>query len=74
MTTESRPLSLGFVPLLDAAPLLLAQELGYFAAAGLNVRLSREASWANIRNKLCVGTLQGAQLEAGRIDCFSFVV
>lgn len=64
MTTENRPLSLGFLPLLDAAPLLLAQELGHFAAAGLNVRLSREVSWANIRDKLCVGTLQGAQLLA----------
>ncbi len=42
----------------------MAQELGYFSAAGLNVRLSREASWANIRDKLCVGTLQGAQLLA----------
>lgn len=64
MPNENRALSLGFVPLLDAAPLLLAQELGYFGAAGLNVRLSREASWANIRDKLCIGSLQGAQLLA----------
>jgi two-component system, oxyanion-binding sensor len=64
MATDNMTLSLGFVPLLDAAPLLLAQELGYFSEAGLNVRLSREASWANIRDKLCVGTLQGAQLLA----------
>lgn len=64
MTTDNKSLTLGFIPLLDAAPLLLAQELGYFSAAGLNVRLSREASWANIRDKLCVGSLQGAQLLA----------
>jgi ABC-type nitrate/sulfonate/bicarbonate transport system substrate-binding protein len=64
MSNDHRALSLGFLPLLDAAPLLLAQELGYFAAAGLNVRLSREVSWANIRDKLCVGTLHGAQLLA----------
>ncbi|HEY0961082.1 MAG TPA: CmpA/NrtA family ABC transporter substrate-binding protein [Pseudomonadales bacterium] len=64
MASDPNPITLGFVPLLDAAPLLLAQELGHFAAAGLNVRLSREASWANIRDKLCVGTLQGAQLLA----------
>ncbi|MGV3592964.1 MAG: CmpA/NrtA family ABC transporter substrate-binding protein [Gammaproteobacteria bacterium] len=64
MPSDNRPVNLGFIPLLDAAPLLLAQELGYFQAAGLNVRLSREASWANIRDKLCVGTLQGAQLLA----------
>ncbi len=64
MATDNMTLSLGFVPLLDAAPLLLAQELGHFSATGLNVRLSREVSWANIRDKLCVGTLQGAQLLA----------
>ncbi|MDY6984233.1 MAG: ABC transporter substrate-binding protein, partial [Pseudomonadota bacterium] len=64
MPSDNRPVNLGFIPLLDAAPLLLAQELGYFSALGLNVRLSREASWANIRDKLCVGTLQGAQLLA----------
>jgi nitrate/nitrite transport system substrate-binding protein len=64
MATDNRAVNLGFVPLLDAAPLLLAQELGYFNDAGLNVRLSREVSWANIRDKLCVGTLQGAQLLA----------
>ena len=62
--TDTSSLSLGFVPLLDAAPLLLAQELGYFGELGVNVRLSREVSWANIRDKLCVGTLQGAQLLA----------
>lgn len=64
MPADSHPVNLGFVALLDAAPLLLAQELGYFAEAGLNVRLSREVSWATIRDKLCVGTLQGAQLLA----------
>jgi two-component system, oxyanion-binding sensor len=64
MANDNRVLNLGFLPLLDAAPLLLAQELGYFGEAGLNVRLSREVSWANIRDKLCVGTLHGAQLLA----------
>jgi ABC-type nitrate/sulfonate/bicarbonate transport system substrate-binding protein len=57
-------LTLGFLPLLDAAPLLVAQELGLFAAEGLKVNLSREVSWANIRDKLCIGSLQGAQLLA----------
>ena len=62
MSRQEDTINLGYLPLLDAAPLLLAQELGYFSEAGLKVRLSREASWANIRDKLCAGTLQGAQL------------
>src|SRR5688572_11513837 len=67
MTLHSDTINLGYLPLLDAAPFLLAQELGYFSDAGLNVRLSREASWANIRDKLCAGALHGAQLLAPMI-------
>ena len=55
-------INLGYLPLLDAAPLLLAQELGYFTDAGLKVNLTKEVSWANIRDKLCAGILDGAQL------------
>ncbi len=56
--------SLGFMPLTDAAPLIVAQQEGYFAAEGLDVSLSREASWANIRDKVLVGALDGAQMIA----------
>lgn len=61
---ERSTINIGFIPLLDAAPLLLARELGYFSGEGLQVNLSREASWANIRDKLYVRNLQGAQLLA----------
>ncbi len=62
MNWQDDTINLGYLPLLDASPLLLAQELGYFTDAGLKVRLSKEASWANIRDKLCAGALHGAQL------------
>ena len=48
-------LTLGFVPLNDAAPLVVAKERGYFAAEGLEVRLSREVSWATVRDKVAAG-------------------
>lgn len=64
MNLQTDTINLGYLPLLDAAPFLLAQELGYFSDAGLDVRLSREVSWANIRDKLCAGALHGAQLLA----------
>ncbi len=60
----SAPLHLGFVPLCDAAGLIVAQAKGFFAAQGLEVELSREASWATIRDKLAVGALDGAQMLA----------
>jgi ABC-type nitrate/sulfonate/bicarbonate transport system substrate-binding protein len=54
------PIRLGFVPLSDAAPLIVAQEWGLFARHGLEVRLSRELGWASIRDKLVHGELDGA--------------
>lgn len=59
-----RPLKLGFVPLNDAAPLIAAADQGFFAAEGVEVELSREVSWATVRDKLAVGALDGAHLLA----------
>lgn len=61
---EKRELTLGFVPLTDCAPLVVAREKGFFARQGLSVELSRESSWANIRDKVCTGMLDGAQMLA----------
>ena len=51
---------LGFIPLTDCASLVMAKELGYFEEEGVNVELSKEASWANIRDKIITGELTGA--------------
>jgi ABC-type nitrate/sulfonate/bicarbonate transport system substrate-binding protein len=57
-------LTLGFVPLTDCAPLVVAKAQGFFAEEGLEVALSREASWATIRDKVLVGALDGAHMLA----------
>ncbi len=62
---EKTDLSLGFIPLTDCAPLVVAKEHGYFEQYGLNVQLSKETSWANIRDKVALGILDGAQMLAG---------
>lgn len=62
--TETGELRLGFVPLNDAAPLLAAADKGFFAAEGLNVVLSREVSWATVRDKVAAGALDGAHMLA----------
>lgn len=64
MTLEKTALRLGYIPLTDCLPLVVAQERGLFAAQGLTVELCCEASWANIRDKLIVGHLDGAQVLA----------
>jgi ABC-type nitrate/sulfonate/bicarbonate transport system substrate-binding protein len=61
-TLEITSLRLGFIALNDCAPLVVAAEHGLFAAEGLTVTLSREASWANIRDKLALGLLDGAHM------------
>ena len=62
MSLERTDLRLGFIPLNDAAPLIVAKAKGYFAGEGLDVTLAREVSWANIRDKVSVGLLDGAHM------------
>ncbi len=57
-------LRLGFVPLTDCAPLVMAQELGLFKKFGLHVELSRELGWATIRDKIIHGELDAAHALA----------
>lgn len=62
---EKVKLDLGFIPLTDCAPLVIAYEKGYFKKHGLEVALSKEASWANIRDKVTIGALDGGHMLAG---------
>lgn len=64
MALEKTRLKLGIIALADCAPIVVAKERGYFAAQGLDVEISREPSWANIRDKVAVGALDGAQMLA----------
>jgi nitrate/nitrite transport system substrate-binding protein len=55
-----RVIKLGFIPLTDCAPLVIAKEMGFFAKYGVDVQLSKEASWAVVRDKILNGELDGA--------------
>lgn len=59
---EKEKLTIGFIPLTDCASLVVAKEKGFFEKYGLDVTLSKEASWANIRDKLAYGILDCAQM------------
>jgi len=61
---EKTELTIGFIPLTDCAPLVVAQEKGLFLKYGLNVSLSKETSWSNIRDKVAIGILDAAQMLA----------
>jgi NitT/TauT family transport system ATP-binding protein len=61
MTT---PLHIGFIPLVDAAAIIVAVDKGFAAAEGLEVTLAREVSWSNVRDKLNIGLFDAAHLLA----------
>jgi ABC-type nitrate/sulfonate/bicarbonate transport system substrate-binding protein len=58
---------LGFVALSDAAPIVMAHELGLFAKYGVNVEVHREVGWATIRDKIIYGELEAAAAPAGLV-------
>ena len=60
----SEGLDVGFVPLLDAAPLVIARELGFAAEEGLELRLHAEPSWSALRDRLLWGSHQAAHMLA----------
>ena len=64
---EKKALKLGYMPLSDCLPLLIAQSQGFFKDEQLDVELQQEVSWANIRDKVIVGQLDGAHMLAPMI-------
>ncbi|GGH13049.1 nitrate transporter [Alsobacter metallidurans] len=61
MTTRLR---IGYIPLVDATLLLVADKFGFAAEEGLALELVPEVSWANIRDKLNLGIFDAAHLLA----------
>lgn len=73
MSPSVRPglLRLGYVPLCDCAPVVMAHELGLFRARGLRVELSREVGWATIRDKVVMRELEAAHAPAAMVPGIS---
>mgnify|MGYP001765457946 CR=1 FL=1 len=63
---DGRPerLRIGFIPLVDCAPLVVARAGGFAAREGLELDLVRETSWANIRDRLVLGHFDAAHMLA----------
>jgi nitrate/nitrite transport system substrate-binding protein len=59
---ETRSVTLGFIPLLDCAPLVIARDKGFFRRQGLDVVLLREGSWASLRDRVALGQLDGGHM------------
>jgi nitrate/nitrite transport system ATP-binding protein len=58
--------TIGFIPLTDCAPIIIAKEKGFFAEEGLeDVVLQREPNWKAIAQGVATGRLDAAQMVAG---------
>jgi nitrate/nitrite transport system ATP-binding protein len=62
---EKTKLTLGFIPLTDCAPLVVAKEKGFFEKHGLEVKLSREPSWKAVTDGVIEGRLDLSMMVAG---------
>jgi NitT/TauT family transport system ATP-binding protein len=57
-------LSAAFMPLTDSAILVAAAEFGFAEAEGIHLKLTRETSWANVRDRMAVGHFDVAHMLA----------
>ncbi|MFZ8785117.1 ABC transporter substrate-binding protein [Thermocrinis sp.] len=51
---------IGFIPLTDCASVVMARELGLYKKYGVDVEVTKEASWPNVRDKPLNGELTAA--------------
>ncbi len=51
-----------YVPLVDAAPLIIAQEMGFAAAEGIALDLIAAPSWSSVRDMLAFGRVDAAHM------------
>lgn len=66
-TLEKTEVKVGFIPLTDCASLVMASVLGYDKKYGIKIILSKEASWAGVRDKLANGELDAAHVLYGLV-------
>src|SRR6266513_2507618 len=62
---ETPNMRFGMIALTDCSPIVMAHELGYFKKFGINSVVSKEASWAVIRDKLSLGENQATHMLIG---------
>jgi nitrate/nitrite transport system substrate-binding protein len=62
---ETPNMRFGIIALTDCASIVMAHELGYFRQFGIQSIVSKEASWAAIRDKLSLAENQATHMLIG---------
>jgi bicarbonate transport system substrate-binding protein len=59
-TLETNTVVLGYLPILEAAPLIVASEKGFFAKYGmLEAKVAKQANWGSARDNVEIGSAGG---------------
>jgi bicarbonate transport system substrate-binding protein len=59
-TPETTQVKLGFMPIFEAAPLIIAKEKGFFAKYGMtDAEISKQANWGAARDNVEIGSAGG---------------
>lgn len=67
LVPEKQTVRIGYLPLTDCASLVMASTLGFDEKHGIKIELSREMSWAGVRDKLASGDLDAAHVLYGLV-------
>jgi nitrate/nitrite transport system substrate-binding protein len=62
---EIKEVKIGFIPLTDCAPIVVAAQMGFDKKYGIKITPSKEASWAGVRDKLNNGELHASHVLYG---------
>ncbi len=63
---ETTKVKLGYIPIVEAAPLIIAKEKGFFAKHGMTgIELSKQASWGAARDNVEIGS-GGGGIDGGQ--------
>ena len=64
---EIKEVKIGFIPLTDCAPIIVAAQMGFDKKYGIKITPSKEASWAGVRDKVVNGELHAAHVLYGLV-------
>ncbi len=64
---EKKTLRVGFIPLTDCAPVVMAAVKKFDEKYGITIIPSKESSWASVRDKLLSGELDAAHVLYGMV-------
>lgn len=59
---EKKDLTIGFIPITCATPIIMAEPMGFYAKYGLNAKVRRAAGWAMVRDWTINGQVDAAHM------------